>query len=57
VPVQTRGKAFLEQELNAYLAWGKREKVPLFLGEFGAIRAAFAEDRGGERWTADMLRR
>jgi endoglucanase len=55
VPVQTRGKGFLEQELNAYLAWGKREKVPLFLGEFGAIRAAFEADRGGERWTADML--
>ncbi len=55
VPVHTRGRAFLEQELNAYLAWGKREKVPLFLGEFGAIHFAFDEDRGGDRWTADML--
>jgi endoglucanase len=55
VPVQTRGREFLEQEMSAYLAWGKREKVPLFLGEFGAIRAAFEEDRGGVRWVSDML--
>jgi endoglucanase len=54
-PVQTRGRAYLQQELENYLAWGKREGVPLFLGEFGAIRYAFEDDRGGERWTADML--
>jgi endoglucanase len=54
-PVHTRGRAFLEQELDAYLAWAKRENVPLFLGEFGAIRFAFEQDRGGDRWTADML--
>jgi endoglucanase len=55
VRVHPRGRAFLEQELEAYLAWGRREKVPLFLGEFGAIRLAFEDDRGGDRWTADML--
>ncbi|HEY3497125.1 MAG TPA: glycoside hydrolase family 5 protein [Polyangiaceae bacterium] len=55
VPVHSRGKAFLAQELEAYLAWGRREKVPLFLGEFGAIRFAFEDDRGGDRWTEDML--
>jgi endoglucanase len=55
VPVQTRGREFLEQEMSAYLAWGKREQVPLFLGEFGAIRAAFEDDRGGVRWVRDML--
>jgi endoglucanase len=55
VPVHTRGRAYLAQELEAYLAWARREKVPLFLGEFGAIRFAFEEDRGGDRWTADML--
>jgi endoglucanase len=55
VPVQGRDRAFLEQELNAYLAWGRREHVPLYLGEFGAIRATFDDDRGGARWTEDML--
>src|SRR4029079_690457 len=29
--------------------------VPLFLGEWGAIRASFDEDRGGLRWVSDML--
>jgi endoglucanase len=55
VPVHTVGKAFLAQELDAYVAWGRREQVPLYLGEFGAIRHAFVDDRGGLRWVEDML--
>jgi endoglucanase len=55
VPVETVGKAFLARELDAYLAWGKREQVPLYLGEFGAIRHAFESDRGGIHWVEDML--
>lgn len=55
VPVHTSGRAFIEQEIDAYVAWGKREKVPLFLGEWGTIRFSFDGDRGGLRWTADML--
>jgi endoglucanase len=55
VPVHTSGRAFIEQEIDAYVAWGKREKVPLFLGEWGTIRFSFDEDRGGLRWVADML--
>jgi endoglucanase len=55
VPVHARGRAFLEQELDAYVAWGKREGVPLYLGEFGVIRHGFEDGRGGERWVADML--
>jgi len=55
VPVQGRDKAFLEQELGAYLAWGKKQQVPLFLGEWGAIRQSFDDDRGGLRWASDML--
>jgi hypothetical protein len=34
-PVQESDKKFVAQELDAYLAWGKRHKVPLFLGEWG----------------------
>jgi endoglucanase len=55
VPVHARDRAFLEQELDAYVSWGKRERVPLFLGEFGAIKYAFEDDRGGLRWVNDML--
>jgi endoglucanase len=54
-PVQRSDKKFVAQELDAYVAWGKRHKVPLFLGEWGAIRFAFDDDRGGLRWVADML--
>ncbi|HXU01812.1 MAG TPA: hypothetical protein VN903_12515 [Polyangia bacterium] len=54
-PVHDSDRAFVEQEVDAYVAWGKREKVPLFLGEWGAIRQSFDEDRGGLRWVTDML--
>ena len=54
-PVQASDKAFLAQELDAYLDWGRRHDVPLFLGEFGAIRFSFDGDRGGLRWVGDML--
>jgi endoglucanase len=29
--------------------------VPLFWGEFGAIKNAFEDERGGLRWVNDML--
>ena len=41
--VQDSDRAFMAQEIDAYLAWGKREKVPLFLGETGVIRFGFDE--------------
>jgi len=55
VPVQARSKAYLRQELEAYLAWGSKEQVPLYLGEFGTIRDSFLPGRGGEKWVSDML--
>ncbi len=55
VPVLPRGKNYLEQELNAYLNWGKRNEVPLLLGEFGTIRDSFLPGRGGLLWVEDML--
>jgi len=54
-PLFAWDRAFLGYELDAYVAWGKRNQVPLFLGEFGAVRQAFEADRGGLRWTSDML--
>src|SRR5690606_22227352 len=56
VPILPRGKAFLEQELAHYLAWGKKKQVPLYLGAFGTIRDSFLPGRGGEIWVQDMLR-
>ena len=55
VPVYGWDKDFLAAELDAYLAWGRRNHVPMYLGEFGAVRQAFEDDRGGLRWVSDML--
>ncbi|QSI77041.1 glycoside hydrolase family 5 protein [Niveibacterium microcysteis] len=38
-----------------YLDWGARKGVPLYLGEFGLIRAAFEANRNGLGWAADMI--
>jgi aryl-phospho-beta-D-glucosidase BglC (GH1 family) len=50
-----RNKAFLEMQLNKYLAFGKKHNVPLYLGEFGVIKYGFEEGRGGEQWVSDMV--
>lgn len=55
VPVHGRNRAYLKSELDAYLSWGEKEDVPLYLGEFGTIRDSFLPGRGGEKWVADML--
>jgi endoglucanase len=52
-PVYAREKALLAAELDRFAAWGEAHDVPLYLGEFGAIRAAF--ERGGAAWVGDML--
>jgi len=55
IPILSRTKEYLKQELDAYLAWGRKEEVPLYLGEFGAIRDSFLPGRGGVTWVSDML--
>jgi endoglucanase len=55
VPVHASDRSFLAQEVDAYVDWGRKHHVPLFLGEFGTIRYSFDEDRGGLRWVSDML--
>jgi endoglucanase len=54
-PVHDSDRKFIEQEIDAYVAWGKKHKVPLFLGEWGTIRFSFEGDLGGLRWVSDML--
>jgi endoglucanase len=54
-PVHDSDKRFVEQEIDAYLAWGKKHKVPLYLGEWGTIKFSFDGDLGGLRWVSDML--
>ena len=55
VPVTVRDKDFLRQELDGYVAWGNAQGVPLYVGEWGTIRASYENDRGGLRWSNDML--
>jgi endoglucanase len=55
VPVLPVDRSYLARELEAYLAFGRAHEVPLYVGEFGAIRDAFELDRGGLRWVSDML--
>jgi endoglucanase len=55
VPVYALDKNYLAAELDGYERWGKRERVPLYLGEWGTIRQSFEGDRGGLRWAEDML--
>jgi endoglucanase len=53
VPLQARDAAMLASEIDRYVAWGRAQQVPLYLGEFGCIKAAF--ERGGLVWVGDML--
>ena len=41
--------------LAPYVAWGKANGVPLYLGEMGLHRPCFEGGRGGLRWAEDMV--
>lgn len=50
-----RTKQFLGAAIQQYVEFGERNEVPLLLGEFGAIEAAFQDGRGGAEWVRDMV--
>jgi endoglucanase len=50
-----RNKAALLKELKPYINWGKRNQVPLYLGEFGTGRPTFENNRGGLTWVNDVM--
>lgn len=49
------GREYIYESLTAATAFGKEQGVPIYLGEFGADAASFAQDLGGERWVADVM--
>lgn len=53
--VLRRDKRYLAAQVDAYLAFGKEQNVPIYMGEFGAIDSAFRGGRGGLAWVSDML--
>ncbi|MFM9837445.1 MAG: glycoside hydrolase family 5 protein [Cyclobacteriaceae bacterium] len=54
-PVLARNKQALEKEINQYVAWGKKNNVPIYLGEYGVISNCFENNKGGITWVGDML--
>lgn len=52
---QHHTKADMAQSLENFLTWGKRNNVPLYLGEWGVYKANFDADRGGLNYIRDML--
>ncbi|MEO7310566.1 MAG: glycoside hydrolase family 5 protein [Chitinophagaceae bacterium] len=50
-----RNKAYLEQQVDQYLEFGRRNNVPVYMGEFGRIQHCFKNNKGGIAWVADML--
>lgn len=53
--LMTLNEEYLEEDMKQFMAFGIKNNVPLYLGEFGAAINAFKDDRGGERWVEDML--
>lgn len=49
------GREYIEYRLSEIAAFGEKNNVPVYIGEFGADAESFREDRGGERWVADVL--
>jgi endoglucanase len=54
-PIQVRDKAFLASEIKPYVDWGKKNNVPLYLGEFGAASNTFKNNKGGLEWVRDVI--
>lgn len=55
LPLKNRDKRYLNSELLRFVAFGKKNHVPLFAGEWGLNRECFTPGKGGELWVADML--
>lgn len=51
-----RGKAYLANEMEKHLKFGRDNNVPMSVMEFGTVRQAFEmEGKGGDQWVTDML--
>lgn len=48
-------KSYLTFRMQRFIDWGKKNKVPLFVAEFGTISDSFTGNRGGLLWVNDIL--
>jgi endoglucanase len=53
--IQVRDKAFLLSKMQPYIDWGKKNHVPLYIGEFGAGVNTFKNNKGGINWVSDVI--
>ncbi len=52
---KTGNKDYIDRKISRFCDVAKRLGKPLYLGEFGAIRRAFGDGRGGEAWVRDVI--
>lgn len=48
-------KEYIEKRLSRFIDFSEKNNVPIYLGEFGVMNVACAENRGGEQWIEDVL--
>ncbi|MBO5378495.1 MAG: cellulase family glycosylhydrolase [Ruminiclostridium sp.] len=53
--IKAMNKTYLETVIKNYADFGKRNNVPVYMGEFGVARAGFENERGATQWVSDML--
>lgn len=54
-PVLPRGKEWLAAEMQKMTRFAEEQNAPVYLGEFGCMKFAFEEDRGGTLWVQDVI--
>jgi endoglucanase len=48
-------RSSLERDLLAFVEWGQRKGVPLYLAEFATGQPTFQDGKGGLEWVNDMV--
>ncbi|HTF81781.1 MAG TPA: T9SS type A sorting domain-containing protein, partial [Cytophagales bacterium] len=54
-PLYVRDKKYLTNVILKTSAYPLSQGYPVYFGEFGVVRNAFENDKGGERWVADVM--
>lgn len=50
-----RDKEYLRASIERYTDWGNKNKVPVYMGEFGTCISTFENKKGGLNWVKDVL--
>jgi len=48
-------KTYLSNEISKYLAWGNKNNVPLYCGEYGVFIECVTNNKGGATWVKDVV--